>query len=68
MGTLSIPGGAQGVRELFNNKNADPFVPARIFSVSAGGLLLLGYIMTLFRYLREQNRGIRVEDLPEENQ
>lgn len=52
MGTLSLPGGAQGMVELFNSRETDEFVFARIFSVSSGGLLLLGYVTAMYRYFR----------------
>ena len=55
MGTLSFPGGTQGIVELFNSLEDDSFVPIRFLSASAGGLLLLGYGTALFRYLRERN-------------
>ena len=60
MGTLSLPGGAQGVTELFNfqDSNVNALFPARIISVSSGGLLLMGYITALYRYFREQNGGV----------
>jgi len=55
MGTLSFPGGSQGIMELFNSREPDSFAPARILSVTSGGLLLLGYIIALFRFFRERN-------------
>ena len=55
MGTISIPGGVQGILEIFGSHGNDTFVPARILSVSSGGLLLLGYGTALYRYLRENN-------------
>jgi len=58
MGTLSVPGGVEGIVELFEAGGADAFVPARLLSVSAGGLLLLGYVTALFRYLRERNSSV----------
>jgi len=54
MATLSIPGNAQGIRELFNSEESNTIIPAQIFSVSSGGLLLLGYGTALYRYIREQ--------------
>ena len=54
MKTLSFPGGAQGITELFGSPDDDTFVPARILSASAGGLLLLGYGTALFRFFRER--------------
>ena len=62
MGTLSFPGGSQGLVELFNSGEEDAFILARFLSVSAGGLLLLGYVTALFRYFREQNGGIQEGD------
>ena len=55
MGTLSIPGGIQGIAEIFNIRDANAYVPVRIFSVSSGGLLLLGYATALYKYFREKN-------------
>lgn len=62
MGTLSFPGGVQGIVELFNSEEGHTFVLARILSASSGGLLLLGYVTALYRYLRERNGAI-----PEDN-
>ena len=59
MGTLSFPGGAQGIVELFGGRGEDSFVLVRFFSVSAGALMLLGYVVAMFRYFREQNGGIK---------
>ena len=53
MGTLSLPGGLNGIVDFFDNRETDAFVPARILSVSAGGLLLLGYGTALYRYFRK---------------
>jgi len=58
MGTLSLPGGFQGVIELFNAGELEAFVPLRILSVSGGGLLLLGYATALYRYLRERTGSV----------
>ena len=55
MGTLSFPGGIQGVVELFDAYREDSFIPMRFLSASAGGLVLLGYGTALYRYLREQS-------------
>jgi len=57
MGTLSLPGGVQGIFEIFGSVDEDAFVPIRILSASAGGLLLLGYGTALYRFLRERNTG-----------
>ena len=53
MGTLSVPGGSQGLTEIFQFAN-NGFLPVRILSVSAGGFLLFGYGTALFRYLKER--------------
>ena len=58
-GTLSFPGGSQGILELFSSPDAET-LPARLLSSSAGGLLLLGYGIALFRYVKERN-GISEE-------
>jgi Na+-transporting NADH:ubiquinone oxidoreductase subunit NqrD len=58
MGTISFPGGAQGIIELFNSEKADAFIPVRILSSAAGGLLLLGYGTAAYRYFREQSGGL----------
>jgi len=68
MGILSFPGGVQGIIELFVNQDADSIIPVRIFSISAGGLLLLGYSVALYRYFREQNGSApHDEDMQEGN-
>ena len=58
MGTLSFPGGYQGIVEFVIAKDHEVFVPLRILSVSGGGLLLLGYATALYRYLREQSGSV----------
>jgi hypothetical protein len=55
-GTLSLPGGAGGIIELFSGGEAVLF-PIRIISGSAGALLLLGYVLALFRHVRKLVRG-----------
>jgi hypothetical protein len=66
MGTLSIPGGVQGVIELFNVHRLDGYALLHIISISGGGLLLLGYATALYRYLREQTGEVpREENFPE---
>jgi hypothetical protein len=66
MGSLSFPGGAQGIIEFFGGQDGEAFFPIRFFSVPAGGLLLLGYGIALFRYLRKQYGKIQQNDIPEE--
>ena len=62
MGTLTFPGGPAGITELFNVKDSDAFVLLPAFSVSAGGLLLLGYATAIYRYFGENNGGISNND------
>jgi hypothetical protein len=61
IGTISIPVGAQGITELFDSSEANTFIPVRLFSVSAGGLLLLGYCTAMYRYFREQYGSVQEE-------
>ena len=59
MGTLSVPGGPQGIIELFAGSDPGLIIPVRVLSTSAGGLLLFGYGVALYRYFREQNGGVQ---------
>ena len=61
MGTLSFPGSAHGIVELFDNRGADGFVTIRIFSASAGALLLLGYAIALYRYFKKRSGKLSEE-------
>jgi len=61
MGTLSIPGSSQGIMEIYKGQNAETFLPGRILSISAGGLLLLGYIIALYRYFRNRSGNVSEE-------
>jgi hypothetical protein len=55
MGSLSIPGGTWGIIEIFSfGEDGEGFFPIRILSVSAGGLLLLGFGIAVFRYFRSE--------------
>ena len=55
MGTLSFPGGAWGIMELLRfGEDGEGFFPVKLLSVSAGGLLLLGFGVAVFRYVRTQ--------------
>jgi hypothetical protein len=54
MGSISFPGGVQGILEI---SGSGGFFPVRIFAVSAGGLLILGYGISLFRYFRGFHTG-----------
>ena len=67
-GTLSFPGSAQGIVELFGDPGAETFVPLRILSVSAGGFLFLGYGTALYRYFKEKNGSVSDEIYGEEEQ
>ena len=51
--SLSLPGGVLGSILLFSF-NAESVLPVRIIAGSSGALLLLGYIMGLYRYLKPQ--------------
>jgi hypothetical protein len=54
MGSVSFPGGAQGIVEISGQEG---FFPVRVFSVSGGGLVILGYGIALFRYFRSFHAG-----------
>ncbi|MDR1949542.1 MAG: hypothetical protein LBQ38_09125 [Spirochaetaceae bacterium] len=51
-GSLSLPGGRQGIIELFSGPD-ELFFPVRIIAAAAGALLLLGYGLAVFRYFRK---------------
>jgi len=61
MGALSIPGSVQGIAEIYKGQNAETFLPGRILSISAGGLLLLGYLIALYRYFRNRSGNVSEE-------
>ncbi|AEF84509.1 putative membrane protein [Treponema primitia ZAS-2] len=52
-GSLSLPGGSQGIVELFRLGD-DLYFPISIIVGSSGGLLLLGYGLALFRRFKKQ--------------
>jgi hypothetical protein len=52
--SLSVPGGEQGIIELFHAVEANSFLPIRIVASSSGALLLLGYGLALFRSIKKQ--------------
>ena len=52
MGSLSFPGGIWGVHEIFSAADNGGFFPVKILSVSAGGFIILGFGITIFRRLR----------------
>jgi hypothetical protein len=51
-GSLSLPGGSEGIVRFFVSGESACF-PIRIFASSAGALILLGYGITFFNRLRE---------------
>jgi Na+-transporting NADH:ubiquinone oxidoreductase subunit NqrD len=51
--TLSLPGGNEGIIELFNKDNNFPF-NIEIISLSSGAFLLVGFIMVIFRILERR--------------
>ena len=61
MGTISIPGGIQGISEVFGSRDTNISLPVRLLSVSSGGLLLLGYGTALYKYIREQSGSVQEE-------
>jgi len=61
MGTLSFPGGIYGIREI--GSEGENLVPFRLFSISAGGILLMGYGIALFRFIKSKKNMTTEEDL-----
>jgi hypothetical protein len=51
--SLSLPGGAQGIVLLFSF-TSESFLPIHLITSSCGALLLLGYFLGLYRYLKSQ--------------
>jgi len=51
--SLSLPGGSQGIILLFSF-SSDSFLPIHLITSSCGALLLLGYFLGLYRYLKAQ--------------
>ena len=55
-GSLSFPGGVWGIVEIFSSKEGgEGFFPIRLLSASAGGLLILGFGVAVYRYFRSQH-------------
>jgi hypothetical protein len=52
--TLSLPGGSQGIIELFHVTTDNSFLPIKIMASSVGALLLLGYGVALFYFIRKR--------------
>ena len=58
LGSLSLPGGPWGIVELFGRpEEGGGLIPLRILSVSAGGFLILGFAVGIFRYFQSKNSG-----------
>jgi hypothetical protein len=55
--SLSFPGGSRGIVEFLGGTEGEGFFPARIAASSAGGLLLMGYGLAIFRSLRARYGG-----------
>jgi len=49
--SLSLPGGARGMILLFSF-STESFLPIHVIASSCGALLLLGYLLGLYRYLK----------------
>ncbi|MDR1901605.1 MAG: hypothetical protein LBQ88_04895 [Treponema sp.] len=49
---LSLPGGVQGIMEIFGAKDAAVFFPIRIIAGSAGALILMGYGLSIYAHFR----------------
>jgi len=60
-GTISFPGSSQGIMEIYEGQNEETFLPGRILSISAGGLLLLGYTIALYRYFKDRSGNVSQE-------
>jgi hypothetical protein len=58
MGTISIPGSNQGIMEIYEGQNGETLLPGRILSISAGGLLLFGYAIALYRYFKDRSGNV----------
>jgi hypothetical protein len=52
--SLSLPGGSQGIIEVFHATEEDSFLPIKVMANSAGALLLLGYGVALFYTMGKQ--------------
>jgi hypothetical protein len=54
-GSLSLPGGLQGMIILVSSGNAGAYFPVHIIANASGGLLLLGYGLALFRSFKARH-------------
>lgn len=55
--SLSVPGGAHGIIELFDPADKSNFLPIRIVAGVSGGFFLLGYISAAFFTVKRQIMG-----------
>jgi hypothetical protein len=55
-GSLTLPGGPQGLTALFvlESQDSAAYLPVRIIAGASGGLLLLGYVLALFRRFKRR--------------
>jgi len=53
--SLSLPGGSQGIILLFSFET-EKLKPVRLIAGSSGALLLLGYILGFYYYLKAKNQ------------
>jgi hypothetical protein len=51
--SLSIPGGVQGIIELFGAQDSSGFFPIRILAGSAGAFILMGYGLSVYARFRK---------------
>ena len=60
LASLSVPGGVWGIYEVFSVSESNTgFLPIQIFSVSSGGLIILGFAAAIFRHFqKEQSNGV----------
>jgi hypothetical protein len=47
--------------EIYEAQNVETVLPGRILSISAGGLLLLGYVVALYRYFKDRSGNVSQE-------
>jgi Na+-transporting NADH:ubiquinone oxidoreductase subunit NqrD len=64
--TLSVPGGSQGIIELFNLGN-ESALPIQVISLSSGAMFLLAYILIICQYLEAGKKTPEDVETPEAN-
>jgi Na+-translocating ferredoxin:NAD+ oxidoreductase RnfE subunit len=52
--SLSLPGGAKGIVLIFSF-DSESFFPVHLIAFSSGALLLLGYLLGMYRYFKMKN-------------